>query len=695
MARIDTVTNFLTDVADSIRSKTGKSEPIACEDFDTEIASIQTGGGGTEKKTVFFYDYDGTLKNSYTKNEFLALNTLPANPTHEGLIAQGWNWDLEDAKNYVNTYDYLIIGQTYETNNGNTRIYITLENELSPYIQIGIKGEALVDWGDGTTSTITGSSLRTDYYAQHTYASVGSYVIEISSESTISIHGGAYGTKLITATVITTYGVNSLNDNKVYYSCVKRIELGNNVRLDDGSFGYLNKLETITIPIAITNLPYSYLFQECNSLKALILPKTAQGTCGGSTFLSNAYKLETLSLNRGITIIGMVSYGNFELITIPDTVTSLNGGFVQNSNLKKVVIPNSLTEGVNFNSDYSLEEINFPSTTRNISGYVANNNYALKSITIPSLVTNIQNYSFQNCMGLKTVTFEGEITTINQSAFQGCIRLEEITIPASVTTFSPNVFVDCKSLKKIKNYSNKLNNYLFGNCSNLETIEMDFTDLTLIPANCFQGCSSLKSLPFSEMNNVTMIGQSAFSACYSFNVDELNDNIITINASAFSGCIYLNLSKLPSSLTTLGSGAFAGCKNESLKTIPDGVSRLENNTFISNSFTQISMSNVTYIGGTSTTNGCFKLMPNIVAFWIGSAITNAGLLRYSLSSNNVANYKKIFINLPRATVQSFTNYTYAFCNSSSKQSIIVCNDDAGWLTKEEFDAIDWENYVEE
>lgn len=47
MARIDTLTNFLTDVADSIRSKTGKSETIACEDFDTEIESIS--GGGDDK----------------------------------------------------------------------------------------------------------------------------------------------------------------------------------------------------------------------------------------------------------------------------------------------------------------------------------------------------------------------------------------------------------------------------------------------------------------------------------------------------------------------------------------------------------------------------------------------------------------------------------------------------------------------
>ena len=45
MARTDTLTNFLTDVADAIRTKTGSAEPISAEDFDTEIENIPSGGG--------------------------------------------------------------------------------------------------------------------------------------------------------------------------------------------------------------------------------------------------------------------------------------------------------------------------------------------------------------------------------------------------------------------------------------------------------------------------------------------------------------------------------------------------------------------------------------------------------------------------------------------------------------------------
>ena len=44
MARINNLTNFLSDVADAIRSKKGTSSLIPAEDFDTEIESITTGG---------------------------------------------------------------------------------------------------------------------------------------------------------------------------------------------------------------------------------------------------------------------------------------------------------------------------------------------------------------------------------------------------------------------------------------------------------------------------------------------------------------------------------------------------------------------------------------------------------------------------------------------------------------------------
>lgn len=45
MARIDNLTNFLTDVADAIRGKKGTTGAIQASSFDTEIESISSGIG--------------------------------------------------------------------------------------------------------------------------------------------------------------------------------------------------------------------------------------------------------------------------------------------------------------------------------------------------------------------------------------------------------------------------------------------------------------------------------------------------------------------------------------------------------------------------------------------------------------------------------------------------------------------------
>lgn len=48
MARTDTLGNFLTDVAEAIRTKEGTSEAIPASEFDTRISNL-SGGGGSEE----------------------------------------------------------------------------------------------------------------------------------------------------------------------------------------------------------------------------------------------------------------------------------------------------------------------------------------------------------------------------------------------------------------------------------------------------------------------------------------------------------------------------------------------------------------------------------------------------------------------------------------------------------------------
>ena len=121
------------------------------------------GGGDAASATVRFLDYDGTVVYSYTPEQFAKLKAMPANPTHKGLTAQGWDYTIESAQHYVAEYGALNIGQMYITDDGKTRIYISLKDgRLKPRLGLGINGSVVVDWGDGSeTDTMTGSSAAT------------------------------------------------------------------------------------------------------------------------------------------------------------------------------------------------------------------------------------------------------------------------------------------------------------------------------------------------------------------------------------------------------------------------------------------------------------------------------------------------------------------------------------------------------
>lgn len=60
MARTDNLTNFLIDIANSIRTKEGTEEQIAASEFNTRIANLPSGGSvPTKGFVVNEWDDDG------------------------------------------------------------------------------------------------------------------------------------------------------------------------------------------------------------------------------------------------------------------------------------------------------------------------------------------------------------------------------------------------------------------------------------------------------------------------------------------------------------------------------------------------------------------------------------------------------------------------------------------------------------
>ena len=229
-------------------------------------------------KEVNFLDYDGTILYSYTAAKFAALSSMPANPTHDGLTTQGWNWSLANAKAYVAKYGNLNIGQMYITDDGKTRIYIHLEEgRTSPVLGVSPNGTVDIDWGDGTThDTLTGSSTSiTVFTSAHSYAAPGDYVIQL----TIT---GSMGFRI---DGLLAYAFESDNRDYVYKNAIQKVELGSGVTsIGNGAFSDCYSLSSITIPDGVTSIGNG-AFSYCYGLARLyFLPTTPPSVSNSDAF---------------------------------------------------------------------------------------------------------------------------------------------------------------------------------------------------------------------------------------------------------------------------------------------------------------------------------------------------------------------------------------------------------------------------
>ena len=274
MAKTDNLTDFLTDVANAIREKKGTTGTINPQDFSSEIASIESGGGGGGAVTsasvndVNFYDYDGTILHSYTKEQFLALSAMPGLPTRDGLICQGWNWTIDDAKEYVTDYGMLNIGTMYITDDGDTSLYIRIATEgrmtVPLYWSQTVANGVSIDWGDG--SAIQSVDGTGDVNTTHTYAQQGNYVIRLKvvNNCTLGLGHGSFSYCVM----------GSLSNNGIVYcNMLQAVEIGKNVTsIGNSAFGRCSSLSSVSIPSSVTSIG-TYAFNSCYSLASVSIPQ--------------------------------------------------------------------------------------------------------------------------------------------------------------------------------------------------------------------------------------------------------------------------------------------------------------------------------------------------------------------------------------------------------------------------------------
>ena len=420
------------------------------------VVNVSGGGGGVQEVEagVIFIDYDGTLIDAWESVDVAGKTALPSNPSHTGLTAQGWNWSLASIKAYIADYPdaLMTVGQMYTTTSGASEIDCTFTADtLHPYLGICPNGTVEVDWGDNSsTSTLTGTSLTTLKWADHTYAAAGDYTITLTVQSgsfAFYCSSSSYGALL-------TYK-NSYNYSRKYSGCVKAIRIGGSASIGAYAFSGCYAAQSITIPDGVTSIGNS-AFYNCYAAQSITIPDGV--TSIGTNAFQNCYAAQSITIPDGVTSIGNSAFQNCyaaQSITIPDGVTSIGtNAFYSCYAAQSITIPDGVTSiGTNaFQNCYAAQSITIPDGVTSIGAYAFYSCYAAQSITIPDGVTSIGTYAFQNCYAAQSITIPDGVTSIGTNAFYNCYAAQSITIPDGVTSIGTYAFQNCYSADAVYLY---------------------------------------------------------------------------------------------------------------------------------------------------------------------------------------------------------------------------------------------------
>ena len=339
------------------------------------------------------------------------------------------------------------------------------------------------------------------------------------------------------------------------------------------AFSQCTSLSSISIPESVTSIGH-IAFYECSNLTKVTINSDA---IASKTYQFGGSNLKTIFgaqvteyvIGEDVTAIGDYAFNgcsNMTSITISDNVTSLGNNA--------------------FSSCRGLTSITIPENVESIGNGAFSSCTGLESVTIPENVKNIGNNAFRSCTGLTSVAIPENVTTIGDKAFDDCTNLTKVTI--NNDAIASKTYTSSSSLKNIFGAQvteyilgedvTAIGDYAFSGCANLTSITIP-DNVTTLGGYAFQYCTGLESIIIPE--NVTSVGVYAFRSCTGLTSVTIPENVTTIGEQTFCGCT--NLASVTfsdaSKLETIGEQAFKDCSNLTSVTIPEGVTSISGSAF--------------------------------------------------------------------------------------------------------------------
>ena len=423
---------------------------------------------------------------------------------------------------------------------------------------------------------------------------------------------------------------------KNYYNNSPATQKKDNIKkvvIEDGvtsigefAFRDCSSLTSIEIPSSVTNIGNG-AFSDCSSLASITIPESV--TSIGNFAFCGCIRLTDITIPKSVTSIGINVFGDCTVLTEVllengSTLTSGQLGVDENI-IKTYWNEDNLTWTLTADGTMTISGTGAMKEDYNIYYSPAYDNKNIKKVVIEDGVTSIGGYAFSGC-SMTSITIPDSVTSIGGSAFEWCTGLTSIEIPEGVTSIGEFVFFGCYKLTEVflENGSKLTSGNLGVNESIIGTYwnEGDLTwTLTADGTLTISGTGAMKDYSYDSPacdnsnikkvvieEDVTSIGDSAFSYCSSLTDITIPGSVTSIGNDAFSWCTSLTGITIPSSVTSIGNGAFSGCSSLTDITIPSSVTSIGESAFEScTDLTNITIPKSVTSIGSNVFDGCTAL----------------------------------------------------------------------------------------
>lgn len=263
---------------------------------------------------VVLVDWDGLLLKTYTYEEIMEAESLPAAPERDNseLTFQNWNWTFGDIKSYLTQHpnDTLYVGSIYRS-------------------------------ADGTD--------HSDYFTE---AADARMIYRASTSITASMFQTFYFLRCINI----PHGTTTLGFQQAFYNCysLENVNIPSTVsEVKSGTFRGCSSLRTVSLPKEISVIE-SNAFRACSTLERITLPDTVRSI--GEYAFFNCYALNKTNIPEGVDTVSSSSYQNtaLEYIKLPSTIGTVANNAFNGCKRLKVLDLSSLSQVPNLSNTNAL-----------------------------------------------------------------------------------------------------------------------------------------------------------------------------------------------------------------------------------------------------------------------------------------------------------------------------------------------------